>query len=101
MQCGGNGRHGPLGVAHAETLFYLATRIAPHADRFTPRQAAHRSPLFHFAVDRGPTVSVQRNAVDITSFLRLTDTNVLFTVHRCFTGEAGGQETTNSICQTK
>jgi hypothetical protein len=25
----------------------------------------------------------------------------LFTVHRCFTGEAGGQETTNSICQTK
>jgi len=91
MQRGGNGRHGPLGVADIETLFYLATRIAPHAYRFTRRQAAHRSPLFQFAVGRGPTVSVQCNAVDITSFLRL---NVLFTAHRCFIGgEASGRET--------
>ena len=35
MQRGGNGSHGPLCGADAETLFYLATRITPHTDHFT------------------------------------------------------------------
>ena len=54
-----------------------------------------------FAVGWGPKVSVQITAVDMTCFLRLADTNDLFTAHRCFSGEASGQETTNSICHTK
>jgi hypothetical protein len=45
-------------------LIYLANTIDHSRDRFAWRQAAHRSPLFQFAVSGGPHVLFQCIAVN-------------------------------------
>jgi hypothetical protein len=51
----------------AGTFLYHTTRSTAHSDRFAQEQVGQRSPLFCFAVSRGPRVSVRSNAESVRS----------------------------------
>jgi hypothetical protein len=73
-----------------------------YSDRFTLRQTAQPSPLFQFAVSRGPHVVVQCISVHImfllAIFWRSHLANMLFIARRSFFNYASRQQVTSDSC---